>query len=178
MACRGGEAPAPGPDARSSIEAPAQVEVERVLLYPAEEDGLLHAETVRLIAGSTPEESMSLVVSRYLQGPPGEGRFSPFPENCSLRALYLLSGSRAVVDLGGPVTAGAGVHTEVLRVYGVVNTLVWNFPEIRSVQILIEGREAETLLGHLDLSKPVPAEHRLLGLELRRPEGLEGTSGE
>ncbi len=128
--------------------------------------------------GATPEESMSIVVSRYLQGPAGEGRFSPYPDHCTLRALYLLSGDRAVVDLGGPVSSGAGVHTEVHRVYGVINTLVWNFPEVRSVQILIDGREVETLLGHLDLSKPVPPEDRLLGLELRRTEGIGGSAGE
>jgi len=157
---------------------PEREEVERVLLYPAVEDGLLHAERVRMAPGATPEESMSIVVSRYLQGPAGEGRFSPYPDHCTLRALYLVSGARVVVDLGGPVTSGAGVHTEVHRVYGVINTLVWNFPEVRSVQILIDGREVETLLGHLDLSKPVPPEDRLLGLELRRTEGIGGSAGE
>ncbi|MEW5763423.1 MAG: GerMN domain-containing protein [Acidobacteriota bacterium] len=178
LGCGGGGAPTPSPEGGPSVAVPEGDEAERTLLYPSAEDGLLHAEKVRMAAGATPEESMALLVSRYIQGPAGEGRFSPFPEHCTLRALYLVSGARAVVDLGGPVTSGGGVHTEVHRIYGIVNTLVWNFPEIRSVQVLIEGRETDTLLGHLDLSKPICPENRLLGLELRRSEGLGGVAGE
>ena len=36
----------------------------------------------------------------------------------------------------------------------MVNTLT-EFPEIKKVQILVEGKEIDSLSGHLDLSRPV-----------------------
>jgi hypothetical protein len=31
-----------------------------------------------------------------------------------------------------------------------------NLPAIRSVQILVDGREVDTLAGHVDLRRPLP----------------------
>jgi spore germination protein GerM len=50
---------------------------------------------------------------------------------------------------------GGGSANEILLVAEIVNTLT-EFPEIKSVQILIEGKKAETLGGHLDISEPLP----------------------
>lgn len=164
LACRRGEPPRV-PTGEGMPAASAGV--DRTLLYPSETDLLLHAVPVRLEAAETVEESMVRVTRRYVEERAGEGYFSPFPEGCTLRALYLLPGGRAVVDLSGAVTAGSGTSTEALRVYGLVDTLAVNFPEVRSVQILVEGRQVETLLGHLDVSAPLPPEREYLGPELR-----------
>jgi hypothetical protein len=43
----------------------------------------------------------------------------------------------------------------MLTVYSIVNTAVANLDGIERVQILVEGKEVETLAGHLDLSKPL-----------------------
>jgi len=164
LACRRGEPPRA--HAEEGIPGGAAT-VDRTLLYPSEGDLLLHAVPVRLEAGGTPEEAMALVARRYVENKPGEGFFSPFPEGCAVRALFLLPGGRLVVDLSGPVTAGSGTSTEALRVYGLVDTLAANFPEVRSVRILVEGRQVETLLGHLDLSQPLPPQREFLGPELQ-----------
>jgi hypothetical protein len=39
----------------------------------------------------------------------------------------------------------------------MVNTLALNIPEIEAVKILIEGREAKTLAGHIDIRRPFRA---------------------
>lgn len=49
---------------------------------------------------------------------------------------------------------GGGSANELLLVAEIVNTLT-EFPEIRAVQILIEGKKVETLGGHLDISEPL-----------------------
>jgi hypothetical protein len=41
-----------------------------------------------------------------------------------------------------------------------VNALTSNLPAITSVQILIEGREVDTLAGHLDLRRPIEPDAR------------------
>ena len=43
---------------------------------------------------------------------------------------------------------------ELASIYAVVNSLTQNVSKIDRVQILIEGAEAETLAGHIDLSRP------------------------
>jgi hypothetical protein len=42
-----------------------------------------------------------------------------------------------------------------LTVYALVNAVTANLPTIQRVQILIDGRQAETLAGHIDLRRPL-----------------------
>jgi len=74
-----------------------------------------------------------------------------------LRALYLDAAGTAYLDLS-PVAAGqkdirASVQEELLAVYALVNTVAQNVPEVRQVRVLFDGREAQTLAGHIDLSR-------------------------
>jgi Sporulation and spore germination len=74
-----------------------------------------------------------------------------------LRALYLDATGTVYLDLT-PAAAGqkeirASVQEELLAVYALVNTVTQNFPEIRQVRALVDGREAQTLAGHIDLSR-------------------------
>jgi hypothetical protein len=74
-----------------------------------------------------------------------------------LRALYLDAAGTAYLDLS-PLKAAqkdirASAQEELLAVYALVNTLTQNFPEVRQVRIILDGREAQTLAGHIDLSR-------------------------
>ncbi len=48
-----------------------------------------------------------------------------------------------------------GTTNEILTVYSLVDTLTANLPAVSSVQILVEGKELDTLAGHLDLRRPL-----------------------
>src|ERR671910_197095 len=48
-----------------------------------------------------------------------------------------------------------GTTNETLTVYALVSALTSNLPAVSSVQILIEGKEVDTLAGHLDLRRPI-----------------------
>ena len=74
-----------------------------------------------------------------------------------LKALYLDGAGTAYLDLA-PVNAGqkelrASAEEELLAVYALVTTVTQNFPEVRQVRVLVDGREAQTLAGHIDLSR-------------------------
>jgi hypothetical protein len=76
-------------------------------------------------------------------------------KDLQLRALYLDAAGTVYLDLL-PVAAGlkeirASVQEELLAVYALVNTVAQNFPEVRQVRVLVDGREAQTLAGHIDL---------------------------
>ena len=74
-----------------------------------------------------------------------------------LRAFYVDPSGAAYIDLA-PVKPqqheiNASAWEELLAVYAFVNTLALNFEEIEQVRILIDGKEARTLAGHIDLSR-------------------------
>ncbi len=82
---------------------------------------------------------------------------SPFPEGTRVRAVYLTPAGDAFVDLSLEVSRGhqGGSLDELLTVYALVNALTTNVPEVSAVQILVDGREVDTLAGHVDLRRPL-----------------------
>ena len=96
------------------------------------------------------------ILTAQLQGAP-----SPFvsviPEETLLRAFYVTDRGDAFVDLSLEVSSGhpGGSFTELLTVYAIVNSVTANLPDVQRVQILIDGREADTLAGHVDLRRPL-----------------------
>ena len=48
-----------------------------------------------------------------------------------------------------------GALDELLTIYTIVDALTVNLPAITRVQILIDGKEVETLAGHVDLRHPL-----------------------
>ena len=48
-----------------------------------------------------------------------------------------------------------GALDELFTVYTIVNALTVNLPAITRVQILIDGKEVDTLSGHVDLRHPL-----------------------
>jgi hypothetical protein len=67
------------------------------------------------------------------------------------------------VDLDASVRTAVpgGSHNEMMAVYALVSVLTTNLSPIARVQILVDGREVDTLTGHVDLREP-----------LRKNEGL------
>src|SRR5687768_13828939 len=96
------------------------------------------------------------IVALQLQPAPSP-YVSVIPEGTALRAFYVTDRGDAFVDLSPEVSSGhpGGSSTELLTVYAIVNAVTANLPTIRRVQILIDGREADTLAGHVDLRRPL-----------------------
>ena len=82
---------------------------------------------------------------------------SVIPEGTALRAFYATERGDAFVDLSPEVSTkhSGGSSTELLTVYAIVNAVAANLPTIQRVQILIDGREVDTLAGHVDLRRPL-----------------------
>lgn len=57
-----------------------------------------------------------------------------------------------------------GSTGERLTVYSIVNTLA-QFDEVEEVKFLIEGEEVDTLVGHMDLSRPLKPSEKILNKE-------------
>lgn len=81
-------------------------------------------------------------------------RSASFPRGVELREVFITSQGVAYVDFSRELVQNhpGGSSAEELTVYGLSNTLIANFPAIKMVKILVEGREIPTIAGHLDLT--------------------------
>ncbi|MFQ5790357.1 MAG: GerMN domain-containing protein, partial [Acidobacteriota bacterium] len=128
----------------------------QVTLYMLSRSGTtLVAEEREVPFASSLQEQAKLVVRELLAGS-RRGRASPFPKGVKLRELFITPQGLAFVDLSREVISNhpGGSSGEELTVYSLSNTLIANFPAVKKVQILVEGREVQSLAGHLDLTLP------------------------
>jgi hypothetical protein len=135
---------------------PAGVRHITATLFYAGSDGQSLApvqQEVVLAEGIVPQGRE--IVSAQLR--PRSPHVSVIPEGTRLRAFYVTDRGDAFVDLSPEVTSRhpGGSTAELLTVYAVVNSVTANLPTIRRVQILINGQEADTLAGHIDLRNPL-----------------------
>lgn len=88
---------------------------------------------------------------------------SAVPAGTTLRAVFLTPRGDAYVDLSAEVSGAhpGGSLNERLTIYTIVHALTMNLPAIHAVQILVDGREAETLAGHIDLRRPLAKDLQL-----------------
>ena len=161
--CRGGKGKASS-DAGPSAGADAG-EPNATLFYPSEKGDSLAACPVFIPPQEQKQAALSALLKSYFAGPPCAGSVRAFPEGTGLRAVYLTRPNIAVVDLTARARTGGGTDSEILRIYGLVDTVAFNHPSVDGVQILIDGKEVDSLTGHLDLSRPLPPNSALLPKE-------------
>ncbi len=99
-------------------------------------------------------------------------RSSAIPRGVSLRELFVTSQGVAYLDLSQELVSNhpGGSSAEELTVFSLSQTLIANFPAVKTVKILVEGREIQTLAGHLDLTIPTAPRPVYLQPESERAE--------
>jgi spore germination protein GerM len=130
--------------------------IQAQLFYVSDDGrGLTSVEQEVPFAEDPSEQARVIVGARLTPAVPP--LVSAIPPGTMLRALFLTPGGEAYVNLSPELaSAHAGGSTyELLTIYTIVNALTVNLPTIRSVQLLVEGREVDTLAGHIDLRQPV-----------------------
>jgi hypothetical protein len=82
---------------------------------------------------------------------------SAVPAGTAVRALFLTEGGQAYVDLSRDVATAhpGGSLNEMLTIYTIVHALTFNLPAVTAVQLLVDGKEVDTLAGHVDLRRPL-----------------------
>ena len=103
------------------------------------------------------------ILEAQLEAPP-EPHLSVIPQGTVLRAFYVTDRGDAFVDLSPEASLNhpGGSTMELLTVYAIVNAVVANLPSIQRVQLLVDGREADTLAGHVDLRRPLQGDESLV----------------
>lgn len=145
-----GEAPATAPDPASQRKITAT-------LYYISEDGMSLIPVQREIPhGEAVVDQARHIVDVQLASAPSP-LAAAVPAGTKLRAIYLSERGDLFVDLSPEVTTNhtGGALDELFTVYALVNALTVNLPAIQRVQLLIDGKETDTLAGHVDLRNPL-----------------------
>jgi hypothetical protein len=133
-------------------------------LYFVSEDGTsLVGVAHEVPLGDTPVAQARALVEAQLTTEPEAPLARAVPAGVTLRGVFLSNTDEAYVDLDAGILQAlpGGSHNELMAVYALVSALTTNLSPVARVQILIDGREVDTLNGHVDLREP-----------LRKNEGL------
>jgi len=145
-------------DATVPREAPTELArlTTATLFYVSDDGERLIGVERNVVEDDAPVEQARHVLEAQFRGvePP---LISTIPEGTLVRAVYLTDRGDAFVNLSREISSrhSGGSLSELLTIYTIVNAVTVNIPTIRRVQILIEGREVDTLAGHVDLRRPL-----------------------
>jgi len=137
------------------LAPPVSGPTERVVLFVAhDEDGSLRPEAAQIPMPSgrqqRAEELLRALLSMYLD------KNSPhvLGSGSEIRSVFLVDPGVAVIDLNSAFadTHRSGVLVEELTVASLIHTISANTQGILRVQILVDGKQRDTLAGHADLS--------------------------
>ena len=126
-------------------------------LYYVSDDGMALVGVQREVpyGEGVLEQARQIVIAQL--SPTPAPLVSAIPQGATLRALYLTDRGDAFVDLSVEARTmhSGGALDELFTVYSIVNALTTNLPAVARVQILVDGKEVDTLAGHVDLRHPL-----------------------
>lgn len=158
-------------DSEPEPDAPVESEQAgghiRVKLYVVARSGRrLATESQEIPLEPSVQQQASEVVALLLR------RSAAFPRGVKLREIFITSQGVAYVDLSQELISNhpGGSSAEELTVFSLTSTLIANFPAIKTVKLLVEGREIQTIAGHLDLTLPYGRAPAYLEPDSERPD--------
>jgi hypothetical protein len=128
---------------------------EKVAIYwlSAEDPSQLAPVETPLALGTDPVERARVALEALIADAPSPEQRA-LPGDTTLLAFYMLPDGTAVADFSEALShrLPAGIATEQLALDAITRTLHAAVPQARRLHILIDGQEAETLAGHVDLT--------------------------
>jgi spore germination protein GerM len=126
-------------------------------LFYVDTDGTRLASVERDVAfGEGTVEQARQIIEAQL-GPVADPLVSAVPPGTRLRTLFVTDRGEAFVDFSRELLTGhsGGSTNELLTVYTIVEALTANLPAVTGVQLLVDGKQIDTLAGHVDLRRPL-----------------------
>ena len=139
---------AAAPEASEPVPVAGSIQIK--LYVPAGSGQSLATEDQEIQLDDSVQKQVRQVVELLVR------RSASFPSGVEVRDVFITSQGVAYVDFSPELVQDhpGGTSAEELTVFGLSHTLVVNFPVIKTVKILVEGREIQTIAGHLDLTIP------------------------
>ncbi len=154
---------APADESVSAIDSETSDKAVVHLYFSDQENSFLTAEERVFFNMDQPAAFAKKIIEALIEGSE-KGLVRTIPATTKLRALYITEEGIAYVDLTDTVKDAhpGGVQSELLTIFSIVNSLVLNMPQVAAAKILVNGNEATTLAGHVDLRFPFKANMLLI----------------
>jgi flagellar basal body-associated protein FliL len=112
---------------------------------------------------SEPEEQAKEMIKALVAGSK-TGLVNTFPEKAELQGVSREGDDALSVNFRESLVANhpGGSAAEMATVYSLTNTLTTNLPTIKKIRILINGKEKESLKGHIGLHNPFMMNRELI----------------
>ncbi len=172
-------------EAGAATPTPPPGDVQRTisvkLFFPAADGGGLMLEEMTVPFSSDLARQIELVVAALVAG--SRQHAPALPPETRVLGAFVTGAGVAYVNLSKEAGSGlsGGSRAELHSVYALVDTLTVNFPAVKRVQLLLDDHPAQTLAGHVDLSRPLPSDMSLLAVAemapLGSPDSSPGVSG-
>ena len=148
------DGPIPNPGAAGKMN-----QVEAYLYFASSDGSYLSSERRHILHPGDSAGFGERIVQELLKGPQGNLNRT-IPDQASLLAFYISDDGIAYVDFSPEIKElyPGGSHSEYLTIYSIVNTIVYNVPDIKAVKILVSGNESTTLAGHIGIGSPIKAD--------------------
>ena len=139
--------------------SPLPQERRYLRLFIPEAAGQSFREVERDVArgGTVTAEVRTVLAELSAQKTPNEP--GPVPPDVRVRHVFLDSYGILALDLSGEFRAvlDRPLPQAEMAVAAVVNSLIGSFTDVKRVQFLLDGQEIPTLVGALDLGRPLSA---------------------
>jgi len=137
------------------VTPPATGTPRQVTLWVAHDDpGVLRIQAVSIELSGERQRKTQEILRALLAIYTGKDSPHHLAPGADVRNVYFVNPGLVVVDVNAALADGqtSGILPEELMVTSFVQTLSSNSPEISRVKFLVDGKERETLAGHVDFS--------------------------
>jgi len=141
----------PMPGARTT-----PTESVRVTLFFADSaEGKLHPEERDIAKPAGAGAYLRALFEELARGPVRPGLIGVIPQRIQLRNGFLMPAGEVVLDLSVDSSLSFGSAEELSMVAALVDTTLQNVANTQRVRVLVNGEPAESLGGHVDLTRPL-----------------------
>ncbi|MBN2255219.1 MAG: GerMN domain-containing protein [Deltaproteobacteria bacterium] len=135
---------------------------ERLLYFSDGNERFLVSE-IRYVTKRKKIEDQAFEIVKALLDGSKQGNVNTLPDATSCTNVTVIDGTASVsFDNNLIERHPGGTTSEIATLYSVTTSLCKNIPQIKRVKILVNGKEIETIKGHVDTRNPFTINNDLL----------------
>jgi len=137
----------------SSADPPMDV---RMFFPSASGNAILSTEQRMIFKSREIPNRAKQILQIVMDGPNSNALLPAVPKETKLQEVFESSDGTLFVDFSSAISVNhpGGTVNEQATIYAIVDSLLFNLPEVHQVKILVGGQEQETLAGHCLLLLP------------------------
>lgn len=131
-----------------------------LLAFGSRGGGRLIEERRDIVVMEDPASRAKTILEELASGPTGSDAVGTIPKGTRVRSVFFDGTGGVFVDFSSEFVENhpGGTTGELFTIRSIVRTLALNFSDVERVSLLVEGKEIETIAGHIDASVPFPVE--------------------